>query len=59
MFEGYVPARSLGGDYYELNELGTALVGRRSGRALRLGDPVPVRVEKIDRAAGKIELRVS
>ncbi len=58
VFEGYVPARSLGGDYYELNELGTALEGRRSGRALRLGDPVPVRVEKIDRAAGKIELRV-
>ena len=59
VFEGYVPARSLGGDYYELNERGTALEGRRSGRALRLGDPLPVRVEKIDRAAGKIELRVA
>ncbi len=31
VFEGYVPARSLGGDYYELNELGTALEGRRVG----------------------------
>jgi ribonuclease R len=59
VFEGYVPARSLGGDYYELNELGTALEGRRFGRALRLGDPAPVRVEKIERAAGKIELRLA
>jgi ribonuclease R len=59
VFEGYVPARSLGGDYYELNALGTALEGRRSGRAYRLGDTLAVRVEKIDKPAGKIELRVA
>ncbi len=59
VFEGYVPARTLSGDYYELNELGTALEGRRSGRAYRLGDPLPVLVEKIDRPAGKVELRVA
>jgi ribonuclease R len=57
VFEGYVPARSLGGDYYELNDLGTALEGRRSGRAYRLGDPLAVRVEKIERPTGKVELR--
>jgi ribonuclease R len=57
VFEGYVPARTLGGDYYELNALGTALEGRRSGRAYRLGDPLAVRVEKIDRQVGKVELR--
>ncbi len=57
VFEGYVPARSLGGDYFELNELGTALEGRRTGRAYRLGDPLGVRVEKIDRPTGKVELR--
>ena len=57
VFEGYVPARSLGGDYYELNALGTALEGRRSGRSYRLGDPLTVRVEKIERAEGKVELR--
>lgn len=56
VFEGYVPARTMGGDYYELNSLGTALEGRRSGRAYRLGDPISVRVEKIERASGKIEL---
>ena len=37
VFEGYVPARKLPGDYYELNPLATALVGRRSGFAYRLG----------------------
>jgi ribonuclease R len=57
VFEGYVPARSLGGDFYELNGLGTALEGRRSGRAYRLGDPLAVRVEKIERSTGKVELR--
>ena len=57
VFEGYMPARSLAGDYYELNALGTALEGRHSGRAYRLGDPLAVRVEKIERAEGKVELR--
>jgi exoribonuclease R len=28
VFEGYVPARRLEGDYFELNPHGTALVGR-------------------------------
>jgi ribonuclease R len=57
VFEGYLPARSLGGDYHELNALGTALEGRRSGRSYRLGDRLSVRVEKIERAEGKVELR--
>jgi ribonuclease R len=56
VFEGYVPARRLPGDYFELNPLGTALVGRRSGSAYRLGDPVDVRVEEIRRWEGKVEL---
>ena len=40
VFEGYLPARRLQGDYYELNDLGTALVGRRGGRRYRLGDEI-------------------
>lgn len=56
VFEGYVPARRLPGDYFELNPLGTALVGRRGGGTYRLGDPVEVRVEKIERYEGKVEL---
>jgi ribonuclease R len=56
VFEAFLPARRLHGDYYELNELGTALVGRRSGRRYRLGDELEVKVEDIRRAEGKIEV---
>ncbi|HET8607479.1 MAG TPA: RNB domain-containing ribonuclease [Gaiellaceae bacterium] len=56
VFEGFLPARRLPGEYFELNALGTAMRGRRSGRAYRLGDPIEVRVEKLDRQDGKVEL---
>jgi ribonuclease R len=56
VFEGYVPARRLPGDYFELDPLGTALVGRRTGGVYRLGDPISVRVESIRREEGKVEL---
>src|SRR5512132_233472 len=59
VFEGFLPARRLRGDYYELNDLGTALVGRRGGRRYRLGDEIDVRVEEIRRAEGKIELALT
>jgi ribonuclease R len=56
VYEGYVPVRKLPGDYFELNELGTALVGRRAGRRFRLGDGMAVTVESIDRTNGQVEL---
>jgi ribonuclease R len=55
VFEGYLPVRKLPG-YFELNDLGTALVARRGGRRYRLGERIEVRVSDIDRPAGKIEL---
>ena len=58
VFEGFLPARRLPGDYFELNTLGTALVGRRGGRTYRLGDPLDVRVENIERHEGKVEVRL-
>jgi ribonuclease R len=58
VFEGFLPARLLGGDWFEPNALGTALEGRRSGRRYRLGDAIEVRVESIDRAQGKVSLRL-
>jgi ribonuclease R len=57
VFEGYLPVRRLGGDYYEINELGTALVGRRSGKPYRLGARLEVLIEDIRRSEGKIELK--
>jgi ribonuclease R len=56
VFEGFLPARRLPGDYFELNTVGTALRGRRGGGAFRLGDPIAVRVEGIRRSEGKVEL---
>ena len=56
VFEGMLPARKLPGEFFELNDTGTALVGRRSGRRYRLGDRIEVRVESIMRSEGKVEL---
>jgi ribonuclease R len=54
--EGFLPVRRIGGDWYDLNEEQTALVGRNSGRRVRLGDPVEVMVRSVDPARGRIEL---
>ena len=54
--EGFLPARRLPDDYFELSPLGTVLVGRRSRRTYRLGDPIEVRVAGIRRSEGKVEL---
>ena len=49
--EGLLPVRRLRGDWWELNEEGTILLGAETGGTLRLGDPVRVRVERIDAPA--------
>ncbi|HJS69780.1 MAG TPA: RNB domain-containing ribonuclease [Gaiellaceae bacterium] len=59
VFEGYVPARKLPGDYFELNPLATALVGRRSGHSYRLGDGIRVRVDRIERPSGRVSLELA
>jgi ribonuclease R len=55
-FEGMLPVRRLRGDWWELNEAGTTLVGTRGGGAIRLGDPVRVRVGGIDPPRGRVDL---
>jgi exoribonuclease R len=57
LYEGYLPGRSWAGEYVELDPLGVALVAARSGRRLRLGDPVTVSVRSVDRAAGRVRIR--
>jgi ribonuclease R len=56
VYEGFVPARRLRGERFELNRLQTALVGSKTGRALRLGDPIKVRVERIEAPRGRVDL---
>jgi exoribonuclease R len=62
-FEGMIPVRSLraaerdaGREWWELNEQGTILEGERSGTTLRLGQPVQVRVTRIEAVRGRVEL---
>ncbi len=54
--EGMLPVRRLRGDWWELNELETMLVGTGTGDRLRLGDPVSVRVERVDVPRGRVDL---
>lgn len=54
--EGFLPVRRIGGDWFDLNEQQTALVGRHTGRTLRLGDPVGVVVRGIEPARGRVDL---
>jgi ribonuclease R len=56
VYEGFVPARLLGGERVELNATEVALVGRESGRAIRLGDPISVRVLSVDAPRGRVDL---
>jgi ribonuclease R len=55
-FEGLLPVRRLHGDWWELNEQGTILIGTRSGGAIRLGDTVAVGVDSIDAPRGRVDL---
>ncbi|MGH2895722.1 MAG: ribonuclease R family protein, partial [Solirubrobacteraceae bacterium] len=55
-YEGLLPVRRLHDDWWELNEQSTMLVGTRNGGAMRLGDPVTVRVGRIDAPRGRVDL---
>ena len=55
-FEGLLPVRRLRGDWWQLDELQTRLIGTDSGRELRLGDPVVVQVVSVDAPHGRVDL---
>jgi ribonuclease R len=55
-YRGFLPARTMGADRFELNETETALAGRESGAALRLGDPISVRVGEVTAERGRVDL---
>ena len=60
-FEGMLPVRVLAAagarrDWWELNEEGTILSGERSGASIRLGQPLGVRVERVEAIRGRVDL---
>jgi ribonuclease R len=58
VYEGFVPARTMGEERFELNETETALAGRESGTTVRLGDPISVRVTGVDAPRGRVDLEL-
>jgi ribonuclease R len=55
-YEGFLPARAMRGEWWDLNEQGTALVGERTGKTVRLGDPVSVSVRRVEAPRGRVDL---
>jgi ribonuclease R len=54
--EGLLPVRRLRGDWWDLDPLQVMLIGAQSGKAIRLGDPVVVQVERVDPPRGRADL---
>jgi ribonuclease R len=60
-YRGMLPVRQMRGaggerEWWELNEQGTILHGESPGSTLRLGDPIEVRVARVDVARGRVDL---
>jgi ribonuclease R len=55
-YQGLLPVRRLRGDWWELNDEATILVGTRNGGSIRLGDPITVHVGRIDAPRGRVDL---
>ena len=53
---GFLPSRRLEDDHYRADPLGVMLIGDASGRRIRLGDPIEVRVVRIEPLRGRVEL---
>ena len=56
VYEGLAPVRLMRSDHFDLNETETALVGRSTGQEIKLGDPVSVRVDRIEATRGRVDL---
>jgi ribonuclease R len=56
--DGFVPASSIGREYFYHDEVRQALVGEESGLAYRLGDPVEVRLVEAIPTAGALRFEM-
>jgi ribonuclease R len=56
--DGFIPAASLGADYYRFEETQRALVGTRSGETFRLGDSVEVKLVEAAPFAGALRFEM-
>ena len=56
--DGFVPARTIGDEYFRYDEKGHAMVGARSGESYRLGDPVTVKLVEAAPVAGALRFEI-
>ena len=54
---GVVPLSGIDDDFYEFDSTRVQLIGRRSGRIIKLGDLIEVQVEKVDTFKKEIDFR--
>ncbi len=56
--DGFIPASTIGGDYWRHDETRHALIGDRTGLGYRLGDDVEVRLVEAIPAAGALRFEI-
>jgi ribonuclease R len=56
--DGFIPARTIGDDYFHYEEAGHAMVGRRTGETYRLGDAVTVKLVEAAPVAGALRFEM-
>ena len=56
--DGFVPARTIGSEYFRYDEAGHAIVGARSGETYRLGDRVTVKLVEAAPVAGALRFEL-
>jgi len=56
--DGFVPARTIGEEYFRFDEPARAMIGSRSGETYRLGDPVTVKLVEAAPVAGALRFEL-
>ena len=57
VYEGFLPARRIGGrERHEIDRTETMLIGSRGGKAIRMGDPITVKVDSVEAPRGRVDL---
>jgi ribonuclease R len=56
--DGFVPARTIGDEYFRFDEPGRAMVGNRSGETYRLGDAATVKLVEAAPVAGALRFEL-
>lgn len=56
--DGFVPARTIGDDYFQYDEARHAMIGRRTGEIYRLGDRVTVKLIEAIPVAGALRFEL-